>query len=148
MNSKGTILLWVVLLLVGCTQQEEGISRKEVGEYVFELQTSGSDSTGLEQYALQISLKDRKEDLISHGVHNNAELQQKLYYLSYRMQDAIYLERSGERYPCVLYHFQRSYDLKGSRTFMLGFSAGEKGEKDKIVIDAPVFDTGVVKIKI
>lgn len=99
----------------------------------------------LQYYTLTVSATNAENDLLLHGTL--AEKQRLLYYFSYELQQAVYLEENGNRLPCVLYHFERSYGLKSGHTFVLGFERiVANDEKATLVIDPPLFSPEPVKI--
>jgi len=65
-------------------------------------------------------------DLFAMLAHNPQDYQNLVYYFSYAFRKGIFLQRGDHKYPCVLYHFERSYDLQGSRNFVLGFENEEE----------------------
>jgi hypothetical protein len=105
--------------------------------------------TEMQYYTLTLGLADGKGDFLNYQTANYTEQQQKLYYFSYLFQDHIYLEEDGKKLPCLLFHFERSYDLKPSRTFVLGFESPSKGlAPAQVVIESPWLNTGPVKLQI
>lgn len=134
---------------------------KEVGAFTFDLQyqpaeytelinggngIKNNQSDSMQYYTLRIRLARSNDDIINYQVQNNTEKQQRLYYFSYLFQNYIYIEDSGVRYPCTLFHFEQS-DLGGARTFVLGFPQS-KGEEPCLVVDSPLFGALPVKVKI
>lgn len=144
--------------------------KKESGHYLFEVQYqpvewivsqqhdfSSEDEylklvrnqSNLQRYILTVSLKDKNADFINQQVNDLAEKQQLLYYFSYRFQDDVHLEESKRSFPCALYHFERSSDLKNSRTFVLAFEATNEDTKEsEIVIESPLFGASPIRIKV
>ncbi len=105
--------------------------------------------TEMQHYTLTLGLADGKGDFLDYQAGNYVEQQQKLYYFSYLFQNDIYMEEGGKKQPCLLFHFERSYDLKPSRTFVLGFESPSKGiAPAQIVIHSPWLKTGPVKLLI
>lgn len=168
-------LIVILVVLFGCgrelSQQEyvrwvrsydNGLHiQKEVGAFALDLQYQPSEymklinekngirngqSDSIQYYVLRIRLSRSNDDIINYQVQNNAEKQQRLYYFSYLFQNYIYIEDSGVRYPCTLFHFEQS-DLEGARTFVLGFPQS-KGEEPCLVVDSPLFGSLPVKVKI
>ena len=161
---RGSFVAWVRDYSNGLHVQ------KEQGEYVFDLQFQPLDYVllqrnaemtqagyqqalqeiaGLQYYILTVSLKDKNVDFMDYGVQNEREQQQRLYYFSYLFQNDIRLEEGAERLPCVLFHFERSGDLKNSRTFVLAFEDHQQAFTEaKLVIDAAAFGSLPVRIKI
>jgi hypothetical protein len=152
---------------------ENGLHTKRiVGEYTFDLQYKPSTYLLLQQqppngleanvdpaaltafeemqyYTLTVGLSDLKTDFIDYHVSNVADQQRKLYYFSYSFQHHIYVEEGGIKYPCLLFHFERSYDLKPTRTFVLGFGKpAQDFESARLVIQSPWFGTEPVNFTI
>lgn len=99
----------------------------------------------LQYYTLTISTNQPENDLLRQG--SLAEKQRLLYYFSYELQHAIRLEEGGTKLPCVLYHFERSYDLKPRHTFVLGFERPVANpEQATLVIDPPLFSPKPIRI--
>ena len=103
---------------------------------------------GLQYYSLSIALTDQHTDIIHFNTESQNEVQQSLYYFSYLFQNDIYLEENGKRLPCVLYHFERSVDLKSERTFELGFEKSDSFENANLVIHSDRFDSFPIKIQV
>jgi hypothetical protein len=118
-----------------------------------DLEVFKKNNSSIQHYILKIALKGGGADIISHGVVDEMDQQQKLYYFSYRFQDDISLEENGEVIPCTLFHFERQSDLSGGRTFVLGFenAASSKAPSDRnaqLVIKSPYFSSLPIKIKV
>jgi len=144
--------------------------RKDVGDYIFDLQyepgdyvylknrekgvvpdTSLSSNTksDFQYYLLSISAAKGKEDFINFGISSSEEKQRKLYYFSYQFEQDIFLEENGEKYPCLLFHFERPVDLKNERTFLLGFRNPRVDSKEaKIVIQSEWFGSLPISMKV
>lgn len=144
---------------------ENGLHVKEItNEFIFDLQYLPSEYlrlmknesidsyheslNGFQQYQLSITLKDNS-NLLTYRCHNEEDIQNKLYYFSYRFQNDIHLEENGKEIPCVLYHFERSLDLANSRTFLLGFENPDSlSTEAQLVIQSDQFSEKPIKIKI
>lgn len=99
----------------------------------------------LQYYTLTVSTEDPQDDLLRYGTL--AEQQRLLYYFSYELQSAIHLEEGQQQLSCVLYHFERSYDLKSTHTFVLGFEPpAVKSTETTLVIAPPLFSSVPVRI--
>lgn len=144
--------------------------KKESGHYLFDIQYQPAElvvsqqhdfsseeeylklvrnQSNLQRYILTVSLKDKDADFINQQVNDLTEKQQLLYYFSYRFQDDVYLEESKRSFPCALYHFERSSDLKNSRTFVLAFETPDEHAKEsEIVITSPLFGPSPIRIKV
>ena len=108
---------------------------------------------GLQYYNLQVSVPNHpKLNITNYRVANAEEQQQRLYYLSFYMKNDIRLIQGQDTLAPVLYHFERSYDMAGHRTFVLAFIENQSEDKTPIdrtlVIDSPIMGTGPIKLKI
>jgi hypothetical protein len=143
---------------------------KESGEYTFDLryqpaaymvlqqapglrgaafQKAVEEAAGMQYYTLTIRPREAGTDFIKTGNLSPEELQRKLYYFSYLFQQDIQVEENGETIPCVLYHFEKSGDVKAGRTFVLGFEEpGHTVEEARVVISSPWLGSLPVKIKV
>lgn len=134
--------------------------QKERGRYFYELQFQpsnllhGSSSEpevskeGLQQYILTIGIQGNKVDFIKEGTNDLMAIQKKEYYFSYQFQEHIYLEESGEKIPCILFHFEKTVNLKNSRTFVLGFPNVHDAKESTVVINSPLLSDLPLKFKI
>jgi hypothetical protein len=109
-----------------------------------------SEMEGTQQYVLRLSIKgDSKINVTNYKVSTVDEQQERLYYLSYQLQDDIYLVDGQDTLPPSLCHFERLYDLADFRNFVLAFERrpGNEGKDKTIVLDAPFLGTGPIKLK-
>ncbi|HTF21023.1 MAG TPA: hypothetical protein VK658_23270 [Chryseolinea sp.] len=131
-------------------QPAQYVRLQKMGTGSYQGEPVGENGGGaLQYYLLTLGLHGKNTDFISYGVSDAAEKQRKLYYFSYRFQDEITLEEGDEKLPCVLYHFEKPVDLKGSRTILLGFEQRtNKPETATLKIDSDQFGSLPVRIKI
>ncbi|HXA01109.1 MAG TPA: hypothetical protein VNW99_03920 [Cytophagaceae bacterium] len=124
-------------------EQKGNIPDKEL------LDTRVNELSKNQYYTLSLKVKDKTVDFLKYKVTSEKEFYEKLYYYSFAFQNDIFLEDGGKMLPCKLFHFERSYDLKKSRTFELSFPAAENSTSDKtIVINSKDLNCGPVRIKI
>lgn len=142
--------------------------QRAVGEYVFDTQfkpiaymmlkqNQGKLPTAqaLEEYKteaegevyfdLKLGPKSGNVDLLRFNAASQDEYQQRVYYFSFKFQESIYLEQDGKKIPCSAYHFERAYNLKNNRSFLLGFSNVDIAKPASLVIDSDLLKTGPVK---
>lgn len=104
---------------------------------------------GIQHYLLTIDLQSDNQNIVEYNCHTPEDMQRKLYYFSYLFQNDITLEENGNILPCVLFHFERSADLKKSRTFLLGFENHDKeSEEARLVINSQHLGSLPIKIKV
>ncbi|MFK7799390.1 MAG: hypothetical protein AB8E82_18205 [Aureispira sp.] len=110
---------------------------------------------GMYYWTLQLSINDpeiksqgvKSWNILNYGLENKSQEQERLFYFSYAMQEDLKLIEGQDTLPCALYHFERSYDLSKSRTFVVGFPKGKDPTADKtLLLDLPYFNTGPIKI--
>ncbi|AEL26981.1 hypothetical protein [Cyclobacterium marinum] len=102
--------------------------------YLMRYREDGADKTVREErlkqistlrhYILKIGLSNGKGNFLDLA-STEEEKQRLVYYLSYPFQNDIALMGSHGWQSPVLYHFERSMDMKASRTFVLGFENDE-----------------------
>ena len=106
----------------------------------------------LQYYHLKLSIVDKEGqlDVGNYQIRSISEQQKRLGYLSFGMQKDIYLIEQGDTLPCVLYHYEQSYDVKPVRSFLVAFDqrSDSKSQSKTFILDSPVFGTGPMKIQI
>jgi hypothetical protein len=102
----------------------------------------------LQYYTLKLGIIDEKLDVTNYEVTNNAQQQERLNYLSFSMQNDIKLIEGKDTLPCKVFHFERSYDLSSSRTFVLAFerTKSTNNQSKTLILDLPYFKTGPIKL--
>ena len=96
---------------------------------------------------LQVGLEGSEMDMLQYKSEGLVDYKERLYYYSFRFEHDLYLEQNGQKIPCSMYHFERSFSLKGSRRFLLGFEVKDHTHPVTLVINSEVLGLGVVKIK-
>lgn len=100
-------------------------------------------------YLMEIE-SDEGEELARHKLVGNADYTERIKYLSFEMEKNIKLvTASGEEFPCVLFHYERTYNVSPKNTFMLGFELPEEAKEKELqlVIDDQLFEAGYIKFK-
>lgn len=104
------------------------------------------DST--QYFTLHIKSGNHQEVLNTNG--NALEQAQWLEYFMGPAQDDILLVDGKDTLPCILYHFERSYNLDNGNAIVLGFektSRSHTGDKE-IIYNDQVLETGPVHFTI
>lgn len=146
--------------------EENGLHKiKETGDYKLDVQfkPSGymllqemdgkvpSDTTfkryteemkGEAYFDLKLGPKGSSVDLLRHNVASQMDYQERVYFFSFKFTDFIYLKQGDRKIPCSAYHFERAYNLKNNRSFLLGFSDVNFKEPVTLVIDVDILKTG------
>jgi len=103
----------------------------------------------MEYFKLELSVEsaNTKTNITNYNVNDENAFEQRLQYLSFGMRRDIVLVVGLDTFPCLLYHFERSYDLRPSRNFLLAFDAADKKTDKTLIINALEFGIGLIKIQ-
>jgi hypothetical protein len=97
---------------------------------------------GMQYYNLRIEVKDGNGELLKYGVASASEYKQRVNYFSFGMQNDIKLVEGNDTLPCLLYHYERAYDVVPYGTFLLAFPLSKNSNSDRTLI---FFDRGFNK---
>lgn len=99
-------------------------------------------------FRLDIDALDGGGNLLRQNIAQKEEYFERLYYVSYLMKDDIKLNFAGKYYACILYHYERAYDLTSKLSFMIGFEKPAPIEEDLTVEVMPKYFSDIeVKFK-
>lgn len=101
----------------------------------------------LQYYNLKIGVTDGKSNITNYQVADEQALQDRLYYLSFRIKEDIGLIQGKDTLLPVLCHFERNYGLSQQRTFVLAFPKGEVEADRTFILDSKELNTGPIKMK-
>jgi hypothetical protein len=103
------------------------------------------DFSELQYYTLYISSGDHKADVLAVNATKNEDYFQRLGYFVTEMQNDITLKQGKEKLPCVLYHYERDYNLTPYQKFLIAFRANDhSNEADRtLVLNDRVFNKSV-----
>ena len=142
---------------------------KEIMDYRYELQHRPAELVVLQELNGNVTDKSaftnrvkEMEDLQYYNLHlfgpngkavisqsaGEQYFQRLEYYTSIAQQD-ISLTQDGDTLPCVLYHFERYYDLSPYNTLVLGFPKSENPSAERtLVFNDRALSMGPVKFNI
>lgn len=101
---------------------------------------------GLQYIDLKIALKSGQGELLKYNLPSTEDYNGRVNYFSFGMQKDIQLIQNGDTLPCVLFHFERIYDIAPYATFLMGFPLGKHPEADKTLqFSDHVFNKGIIK---
>lgn len=101
---------------------------------------------GMYYMNVSMDLKDKKKQILEYNLSSANEFQQRLYYLSYRMQNDLKMRCGNVEVPCGLYHFERNYGLKTGIDIAVGFE-NKCNENDlTFELNPQLFNTGLIKV--
>lgn len=151
--------IWVaifLLMVASCSKvnkHAETVS-KEVGELRFTVaydpfaNNQEGDGNEIEYFKIKLEQIDDLDIVQYLSETSGLTREEVLYYFSYRLQGDIFLEQGAQKEQSVLYHFERSFDLKSGRVFTMGFVPdGDKEAGVTLLIDSELLNTGPVRFK-
>lgn len=84
----------------------------------------------LQYFSFRISAENQNTELLKVGLSSQDEYYARIEYCSFKMQQDIKLVDNNDTLNCVLFHFERVYNIAPYATFVLGFPLTEKEKKD------------------
>lgn len=109
-----------------------------------------NEVSGLQYFSFEISNKENKGDVLKKNVTSMDEYFQRIEYFSYMAQNDFTLVDGSDTLDCVLYHYERSYNLTPSHRLLLAFpakKADDSGKQDKILsYNDQVFGSGRINL--
>lgn len=106
------------------------------------------EESDFQQYILTLGIDGNKVDFMKYNTTNTTDYQKKEYYFSYLFQNDIVLEENGQQHPCILYHFEKSNNLKNTISIVLGFKDDIKAPESTLIIKSKILSELPIKIKI
>lgn len=112
-----------------------------------ELEDLRSESRNKTHFLLRISSEISQFDLAKHDVINQDEYDVRIKYLSFEMHKDLFLEmENGNRIPCSLSTYERSYGLSPKASFSLEFPMNESELGNcRLVYTEKIFNHGTIK---
>lgn len=101
----------------------------------------------LQYFNFRIALADGSSSgsLLKHNLHDPAEFEQRVAYFSSAMQNDLSLVCGKDTLPCLLFHFERIYDVAPYTNFLLGFQLGTEERQDlQFIYDDKILGTDPV----
>ena len=120
-----------------------------IKENAVDIKKRTTELEGMQYYTLSYSLENSKEDILQHGLNDKTEYYERVNYLSFGLQNDIYLENGNDKLQCILFNYVRSYGLTAIADFVLAFEKNKSTISERtLVIEDKVFGGGIIKLKI
>lgn len=84
------------------------------------LQQGCADIADMEYFTFRIGKRDGS-DLLKDDVSTTDQFTSRLAYFSAAMQHDLFVVSGTDTFPCLLFHFERTYGVDPRSTFLLGF---------------------------
>ncbi|MBA3680482.1 MAG: hypothetical protein H0W73_04860 [Bacteroidetes bacterium] len=106
-----------------------------------------SDFEDLQYFDLRIKIEDFKMEFIKYDLSSTGQYQERINYCAFNMQNDISLIDGKDTLNCVLYHFERAFDVIPYGHFILGFENKNKKSINAktLCFDDKLFNNGIIK---
>lgn len=106
-----------------------------------------TDFEDLQYFDLRISVEDFKAEFIKYDVDSPVDYEERVKYCAFEMQNDIKLIDGNDTLECVMFHFERAYDVVPYGHFILGFETKKKSmiETKTLCFDDKLFNKGMIK---
>jgi hypothetical protein len=106
------------------------------------------DLKGMEFFELTVKLTIGSGELLKYKLSSSTQYSSRVQYFAFDMQKDIQIKfGSGEKQPCVLFLFERTYDIAPYAKFLIGFEKKEENSMQDIIVEYNdrIFDKGLIK---
>lgn len=113
-----------------------------------------SEVEGLLYFNFIIEMIEGQKSPLYHNITSPVEYQNRVSYLSFQVPNDLKLVIAKDTLPCVLHHFERTYDIMPKITLILGFEKPSDFTEDNLkrdmifIYDDKIFGVGKTQIKI
>lgn len=105
------------------------------------------DFENLQYFDLRIKVNGTKQEFIKHELESVLQYKQRVNYCAFEMQNDIKLIDGKDTLNCVLFHFERGFDIISYGHFILGFEnhEGEMVNPKGLIFNDRLFNNGTIK---
>lgn len=121
------------------------LAQKKVKENNANLKSSEFED--LQYFDLRIEIDGFNSEFIKYDLDSPASYEERVKYCAFEMQNDIKLIDGKDTLDCVLYHFERAFDVVPYGHFILGFETTKKKsiETKTLCFDDKLFNKGMIK---
>ncbi|MBI3518036.1 MAG: hypothetical protein HY062_01595 [Bacteroidetes bacterium] len=129
--------------LISLDQKTETIDRNKYSELKKEF-------GNLLYFDFKIEVHDIPTELLKYKVSGEAEYQRRVTYFAYEMQKDFFLVDHFDTIPCVMFHYERTYDIVPYVKVLLGFNPLKNNTENtfEFIYQDRVFNNGPIKFTI
>ena len=105
------------------------------------------DFEDLQYFDLRINITGFAQEFIKFDLNSSDQYNERINYCAFKMQNDIVLIDGLDTLNCVLYHFERAFDVVPYGHFLLGFEANRKKSisTKTLVFNDHLFNNGMIK---
>ncbi len=106
-----------------------------------------SDFEDLQYFDLRIEVKDFKMEFIKYDIETPEQYEERVKYCAFDMQNNIKLIDGNDTLSCLLYHYERAFNVVPYGHFILGFENKNKKliETKTLCFEDKLFNKGMIK---
>ncbi len=106
-----------------------------------------SDFEDLQYFDIRIAIQNFHSEFIKYNLEDTDEYQRRISYCAFEMQKDIQLIDGKDTLDCVLFHFERAFNVVPYGHFFLGFkpNPGKLISAKTIVFNDHLFNQGLIK---
>lgn len=152
-----------------CDDPATGLKKeKEIGDFIFSAFYQPKNYLALKEFKSEVSLSKKdieskvaeygdltyfsfriqnlkdQADLLKTDLENEAHYFSRLEYLSFKMQQDLKLVNGKDTLDCVIYHYERVYNLAPYATFVVAFPKTDNKQDIKFWYHDRLFNTGII----
>lgn len=103
---------------------------------------------GLQYFKLRISIDDFHDEIVKYNIRSDFEYEDRVKYYSFGMQRSLKLIDGKDTLPCVLFNYERTFNLTPNSNFQIAFPASENKSSKTLVFEDVYLGTGKVMLTI
>ncbi|MCU0359447.1 MAG: hypothetical protein MUF75_01820 [Bacteroidia bacterium] len=105
------------------------------------------DIEDLQYFDLRIEIEEFGMEFLKYELESPEHYKQRVAYSAFEMQKDIYLVDGMDTLPCVMFHFERSFDVTPFGHFSIAFenSGNRRFTEKQIVFTDRLFNNGTIK---
>lgn len=98
-------------------------------------------------FDFKIEADDIPTELLKYKVGGEAEYQRRITYFAYEMQNDFCLVDNNDTLPCIMFHYERTYDIVPYAKVLLGFDPlkNNASKTFEFIYQDRVFSNGLIK---
>jgi hypothetical protein len=104
-----------------------------------------AELSGMQYFDFKISIEKFTKEFLKYHSDVGMSYEERVSYCSFNMQKDIKMVVDADTIPCVLYHFERAFDVVPYGVFLLGFPKAPKDKDFTIVVTDNLFNNGILK---
>lgn len=103
---------------------------------------------GLQYFTFKISAEGQNTELLKVNLKSKDDYYKRIEYFSFKMQNDLKLIENSDTLDCVLFHFERVYNIAPYALFTVAFPEGNTNTDKTIFYDDNILGVGRIFLKV